>query len=67
MKHDVEGNVDKLKPRLTCRGFTQVKGEDYEETWASTCRLRVLRALLTLASQDPDFRTVQWDCVTAFL
>jgi hypothetical protein len=30
IKHDAEGNVDKLKARLTCRGFTQVKGEDYE-------------------------------------
>jgi hypothetical protein len=36
IKHDAEGNVEKLKARLTCRGFTHVKGEDYEETWTTT-------------------------------
>jgi hypothetical protein len=34
IKHDAEGNVDKVKTHLTCREFTEVKGEDYEETWA---------------------------------
>jgi hypothetical protein len=67
IKHDEEGNVDNLKARLTCRGFTEVKGEDYEETWTPTCRLRVLRALSGLVSQDPTFRTAQWDCVADFL
>ena len=67
IKYDAEGGFDKLKARLTCRGFTQVKGQDYEETWAPTCRLRVLRALLALASTNPAFMTAQWDCTAAFL
>jgi hypothetical protein len=66
-KYDAEGCVFKLKARLKCRGFTQVKGEDYEETWVPMYRLRVLRALLALASQDPTFRTAQWDCIVTFL
>jgi hypothetical protein len=67
IKHDAKGDFEKLKARLTCRGFTQVKGEDYDETWAPTCRLRVLRALLALASTNVLFRTAQWDCTAAFL
>jgi hypothetical protein len=41
IKYEAEGEFEKLKARLTCRGFTQVKDQDYEETWAPTCRLRV--------------------------
>jgi hypothetical protein len=67
VKYDPEGELEKYKARLTCRGFTQVKGQDYEETWAPTCRLRVLRSLLALASRNPAFKTAQWDVTAAFL
>jgi hypothetical protein len=67
IKYDAKGEFEILKARLTCRGFTQVKGQDYEGTWAPTCRLRVLRALLPKASSDKAFLTTQWDCTAAFL
>jgi transposase InsO family protein len=67
VKYDPEGAFEKYKARLTCRGFTQVKGQDYEETWAPTCRLRVLRSLLALASTNRAFKTAQWDVTAAFL
>ena len=67
VKRDINGNVDKMKARLVCRGFTQREGVDYDETWAPTCRMRVFRMLMAEASSDPNVRTAQWDCTAAFL
>jgi hypothetical protein len=67
IKRDVNGFVDKLKARLTSRGFTQRAGVDYDDTWAPTCRLRVFRMLMAEASSDPSIMTAQWDCTAAFL
>ena len=52
VKRNPDGSVDKLKARLTCRGFTQRLGVDYEDTWAPTCRMRVFRMLMAEASSD---------------
>ena len=33
LKRDVAGNIERLKVRLTCRGFTQREGRDFGATW----------------------------------
>ena len=66
-KFDVDGSVARLKSRLTARGFTQRRGNDFSETWAPTCRQRTLRLLLAEASNLDYCKTGQWDCTSAFL
>jgi hypothetical protein len=67
VKRDREGLVDKLKARLTFKGYRQVEGRDYSTTWAPTGRLRAARWLLAEASSDASIQTAQWDCSCAFL
>ena len=66
-KFDSSGAVCRLKSRLTARGFTQRRGDDFSETWAPTCRQRTLRLLLAEASNISHVTTAQWDCTSAFL
>ena len=67
IKRHADGSFDKLKARLTCRGFTQREGLDFSATWVPTCRMRVFRMLMAEASSDPNIMTAQWDCTAAFL
>jgi hypothetical protein len=66
-KLDVHGRIERLKARLCARGFSQVAGEDFTDTFAPTGRLRVLRAMLAEASGRKDVFTRQWDVTSAFL
>jgi len=66
-KLDVHGRLDRLKARLCARGFSQVAGEDYTDTFAPTGRIRVLRAMMAEASGRGDVFTRQWDVTSAFL
>lgn len=42
MKYDANGDFVKKKARLCARGFRQVEGIDYNETYAPTGRLSSL-------------------------
>ena len=66
IKRDMFGQVDRLKARLTCRGFTQREGRDFGATWAPTCRMRVFRAMMAEASSNSAVETRQWDMTCAF-
>jgi len=65
-KCDINGNIVKYKARLVARGFEQVYGRDFDETYSPVTRLSSLRLLFALASQ---FSLVlfQMDVETAFL
>ena len=56
----------KYKARLVARGFTQVEGVDYKETFAPVVRYTSLRLLLAIANQR-DMEVHQMDVKTAFL
>ena len=49
VKTDAAGNLDKFKAMVVVKGFTQVKGLDYEETFAPTIRFESVKALVALA------------------
>jgi len=48
-KYDKDGNLQKYKARLVTRGFTQIPGMDYNETFSPVIWLEMIRAILALA------------------
>ena len=65
-KVNKEGKITKLKARLVVRGFLQVEGIDYIDTFASTTIPLTWRILLTLAAIN-DWEIEQIDFIGAFL
>lgn len=61
-----DGQIDKKKARLVARGFTQVYGVDYNETFAPVTKLKSVRSILAMAVEH-DLKIIQLDVKTAFL
>ena len=61
-----EGKVERYKARLVAKGYTQIPGEDYDETFSPVVRYSSIRALLAFAVQN-NMMIHQMDMVTAFL
>jgi len=51
VKQDADGNVEKHKARFVSRGFSQVQGIDYDETFAPIARYSSIRSMLALLAQ----------------
>ena len=51
LKHAVDGSVEKYKFRFVARGFSQVEGVDYDETFAPVVRYTSFRALISIAAE----------------
>lgn len=66
IKRKSNGEIDRYKARLCARGFTQIKGIDYEETFSPTVRYDSIRILLSIAAREK-FEIQQFDVKTAFL
>ena len=66
IKKDQDGIVEKLKARVVARGFKQMEGVDYEETFAPTVRHERIRALISFGASD-NWEFDQMDVTTAFL
>jgi hypothetical protein len=49
-KQDEDGVVTKNKARLVTKGYTQVEGLDFGETYAPVARLEAIRILLAFAT-----------------
>ena len=47
-----DGSVDKYKARLVARGFTQVFGTDYFETYSPIANLTSFHTILALAARE---------------
>ena len=60
------GQVDKYKARYVAKGFKQVEGLDYFETFAPTCKPERFRILLQLSAKQGHVMH-QFDVKTAFL
>ena len=65
-KRGRDGRVYRLKSRLVIKGFKQIPGLDYNESFAPVIRLDSLRMLLSLAAAV-DLEIHQFDVKTAFL
>eukprot|EP00253_Pinus_taeda_P008081 PITA_08081 len=51
VKQVADGSVEKYKARFVARGFSQIEGIDYEETFAPVARYSSIRMILDLSVQ----------------
>jgi hypothetical protein len=65
-KQDEHGVVTRNKAQLVAKGYTQVAGLDFEETFAPVTKLESIRILLGYAAHH-SFRLFQMDVKSAFL
>ena len=65
-KQDDQGIIVRNKARLVTKGFSEVKGLDFGETFAPVARLEAIRILLAYASHHK-MKLYQMDVKSAFL
>ena len=65
-KQDDQGVVVRNKTRLVAKGFSQVEGLDFGETFAPVARLEAIRILLPCASHH-EMKLYQMDVKSTFL
>ena len=66
LKRNSNGSVQRYKARLVIKGYSQVAGVDYNETYSPVVRYASVRYLMSLAVQN-NLKITQMDAVTAFL
>ena len=50
IKHAVDGIIEKYKERFVARGFSQVEGVDYDETFAPVALYTSIHSIIALAA-----------------
>jgi hypothetical protein len=65
-KQDEHGVVTRNKAQLVAKGYSQVEGLDFDETYALVARLESIRILLAYATYH-GFKLYQMDVKSAFL
>jgi hypothetical protein len=63
---DADGNVTVYKAWLVAKGFRQVQGVDYDETFSPVAMFKSIRILLAIVAFH-DYEIWQMDVKTAFL
>jgi hypothetical protein len=66
VKQVVDGSVEKYKAKFVAQGFSQIKGIDYDETFAPVTRYSSIRSILALSTQM-GWCIHQMDVKTVFL
>lgn len=66
VKYKALGEVEKYKVRLVAKGYTQVEGEDFNETFAPVAKMTTVRCLPSIAIAR-DWELHQMDVSNAFL
>ncbi|KAI1007632.1 hypothetical protein K3495_g595 [Podosphaera aphanis] len=65
-KRDKEGNVSLWKVRYVARGFEQMYGRNYDQTFAGVCKSTAWKIVLAIAAMN-DLDVDQMDAIMAFL
>ena len=66
IKYRADGSIDKLKSLYVAKGFTQIEGIDYEETFSLVMRFVSIRLLPALVAHL-NLELFQMDVKNAFL
>lgn len=66
VKTNPDESIERYKACLVIKGYSQVKGVDYEDTYSPVVRYATIRYLMSLAA-GLDLQIHQMDAVTAFL
>lgn len=61
-----EGNIVRHKARLVCKGYSQVEGIDFEETFALMARIEAIRMFLAFFAYK-GYKVYQMDVKSPFL
>jgi hypothetical protein len=65
-KMNEQGNIVRNKARLVCKGYAQIEGLDFDETFAPVERLEAIRMFLAYACHK-QFKVYQMDVKSSFL
>jgi hypothetical protein len=65
-KYVADGSIEKHKVRFVTRGFSQIEGVDYDETFAPVARYTSIKSIISIATEI-GWRIHQMDVKTAFL
>ena len=66
VKFAADGSIEKHKAQFVARGFSQVEGIDYDETFAAIARYTSILTIMAIAA-EMGWRIHQMDVKTAFL
>ena len=66
VKTKADGSLEKYKARYVAKGFKQIEGTDYSETFAPTSKPETFRLILSLAARE-NFILRQMDVKSAYL
>lgn len=66
IKHKAMGEIEKYKARLVAKGYTQIEGEDLNETFASVAKMTIVKCLL-IAAVAKGWKLHQMDVSNALL
>lgn len=66
VKTNSEGKVEKYKARVVAKGYSQVEGVDYDQTFSPTVRFESIRQMVALGTSK-GMHMHQMDVTTAFL
>ncbi|MAD87491.1 MAG: hypothetical protein CL912_31425 [Deltaproteobacteria bacterium] len=66
IKTDLDNNIIKYKSRWVVKGFDQILGLDYLETFSATCRPESYRLIFILAMSNK-WKLLQYDVKNAFV
>ena len=66
VKTIADGTIERQKPRLVARGFTQTEGVNFEENFSPVVKYTSIRTLCVIVNQL-DLELHQMDVSTAFL